>query len=276
MSDSISLDALSKVEEIRERARQRKANAKANAKSGKRKLVSFNPETFITSDSYDPREFCRPVSILAVLSGRSIDPHDLLEDEEKRQLEITSFPSSLQTPLNKIRSRVVAPSCNPPADSTVTTHALQQGVTALYSHPAIIAAREVRERVYQSDFNDPTVEQLLADWVSVARVEVAVAGSSFRKVVYVPESLKNELGNLARDLGVARNALAALCCAVSLVGQKEMQPKVAAEWAGRVETFLRSVDRRAYGTKLLTLLDRLDDPQVRATLESRFTLGGKS
>lgn len=270
MSADISLDTLGAVEYVREQERQRQA--------GKRKsrAVSMNPATFTVTDSYDPREFHQPASLLAALSGRRADAFDILEVEEKRRLDIKGFPASLQTPLSKIRSRADRRGCNPPADSTVTTLAIQQGVTALYSHPAIIAAREVRERIYRSDFEDPAVEQLLADWVEVARVEVAVAGSSRRKVVYVPEPLKNELGRLAADLGVNLNSLATLCCAVSLVGQPETQTKVAEEWAGKVEQFLRSVNLRAFGAKLLTLLDRLDDPQVKATLESKFLLRGKS
>lgn len=220
--------------------------------------------------AYSPMEFDRGLCIITELQRdyaswktptRAVTRTDEVEDGEKEvpipmaRVDLCGYSRRMETVVEAIRNQAFSgnPLGSEASGAVVRRVALTHGLGALYDHPVIEEAREVRRDFYGRairELRNADERELIADFLRVSSVEITVAGGTKRsQPVYITEPTKNEFYRLGKDLGVSYSSLGILCVALTFCQQDDgvAHPVHRAEWAEQVADFLRRVDVRTAG-----------------------------
>lgn len=182
------------------------------------------------------------------------------EKEPIEWLNLRSVPASISLAIEKIQGKLGR---NRNDESftrkvagirTVINCCIQNGLPIVARHPGFIVMKEHMKRFYAFDHRGIPEELFIRTYMKspLQFLRKADAGGSDRYNVPLDMDTKEELTELARDIGVTQESIAMLCVYEFLLAQNEVIPRsLLDQWEKEINVFYRLLVLKAEGAEAL-------------------------
>jgi hypothetical protein len=164
-------------------------------------------------------------------------------------LSMLDFPSMCSIAIDAIRIRVQAGTRKVGRHPTIAC-CIANAVAIINTKDDVKETLESRDRF---DFSDPDRDgddiTLISKWFNIFQIDLVMTGE--RQNIKLPLSTGTSLGELSTGLGLSIQTMAAICVMLTLSTQSCVNMDHRKAMSGQVEGFLKAVNKRVRGTRVL-------------------------